>query len=600
MSLSATSPAWTLTGRPQTERSPQRPGPGSYTSSFATLERNPSYSISKAERSTFGKTDRSVGPGDYNQPSSPKGNSAVIGKTPRTTIKPLNSNPGPGNYESPSKLQEGPKYTIIGKAEKKLLETPGPGKYEIKTTVLEKSPSYRFGSDKRVVELDGDQMNPGPGAYGANRDLDKTGFKFGNEKRESMSREKIPGPGAYQIPTGRDRRAYSISGRIEPKSKESSPGPGAYENSSGIEKRCYTVSRSRRFGSMGKDLPGPGSYDVLKDEKSQGSVIGNELRKSFTQTSNEWPGPGQYESPNVFAKTSGFSISRRHENKNLKSQPGPGDYNAVPPLERIPNAVFGNEERKISPPDSIRNSFPGPADYNKTSDPDTPMWCFGTQQRINQNALKIPGPGAYDIPDFSPKVSYSLVPRRLNTKESEAPGPGHYENMPLKDKKFQYSIGKSERPWTVKDSSPGPGKYETNLKSPNHAPGTRSGPRPSIHKIVETPGAGAYEAVKQGNGPAYSIKQKYNIKFSSNPGPGQYNTLKEKSKSPVIGKSERFTLTHQEKLIRSIPAPGVYKSSETNESPRWAFGSSKKNYTKVAEVPGPGQYEIKSFISDSK
>ncbi|CAG9330278.1 unnamed protein product [Blepharisma stoltei] len=399
----AASPAWSLTGRPRTEKSAEIPGPGTYVSSAELKEKAPSYSISKAERISSGKTATIVGPGAYNIPSSPKGRKAVFGSARRITVEITNKNPGPGNYEQKSKIQEGPQYSISGRKVQETKESPGPGNYDAKDTVLEKSPSYKFGTDKRNVEFDKNKPSPGPGTYEFNPEFTKMGYKFGNAKRVVLSRENVPGPGAYELPSDRDRRAYSLTSRSEAKPKNNSPGPGAYESVSGFEKRCYTVSRAKRFMSM-------------------------------TQT-------------------------------------------------------------------------------------------------------ELPGPGAYDA--------------------------------------FLY-------------------------KTYQYTPGTRTGNRPSIHPIIDTPAPWAYNANKQESGPAFSIKQKYKIKSEAYPGPGAYEAKNShKSQNPIIGTTQRFMLSDEEKLRRSLPGPGIYNpATRSAESPRWGFGSSKRSTRKESNLPGPGHYDFKSFIDE--
>jgi len=50
--------------------------------------------------------------------------------------------------------------------------------------------------------------------------------------------------------------------------------------------------------------------------------------------------------------------------------------------------------------------------------------------------------------------------------------------------------------------------------------------------------------------------------------------------------------------MQEMPAPGTYDPKNMYNIPRWKFGAEIRGKIKKNEVPGPGQYDMKSTIAN--
>ena len=244
---------------------------------------------------------------------------------------------------------------------------------------------------------------------------------------------------------------------------------------------------------------------------------------------------------------------------------------------------FG-KSKKLELAKSEKLYTPGPGKYepNKVIR-EMPSWKMGTSKRPELPNINNPGPGAYNIRNKFPEgPSYSIVkPTKLfkdNADKEQIPGPGSYNvtNTRKINLKNSYTFGQ---------------KYKSHEK--DNSP---------------VPGPGSYEAKEFfGNeGKKISMGPKYNSKFDSNPGPGQYDTKNYNSiifkKLPDIklGKANRFLNANNAK---NNPGPGRYNSIDSGissrvKSPSWKMGTSERKPLNVSDSPGPGSYDLRTNLGD--
>ena len=164
------------------------------------------------------------------------------------------------------------------------------------------------------------------------------------------------------------------------------PGPGWYEHRDTKMKIAYTMggkSESKKSTDMmNRTLPGPGQY-TPRDAfyRSTGGKIGSEKRVGPVSRTFLGPGPGQYESKNNLSVNDmpkyGFGTQdkffhNKQKERNLKTSPGPGAYEA--------KLLIGREGQKYSMGDNkptkgmALDTVPGPGTYELAFKPMTPQY----------------------------------------------------------------------------------------------------------------------------------------------------------------------------------------------------------------------------------
>lgn len=115
--------------------------------------------------------------------------------------------PGPGSYEARPQTSA-PAYQMLGRNIKHKIEpVPGPGQYNVaparKSLGSGKITSQQTRATTGTVQKAG---SPGPGSYELQSARQRTGGKFGLERRVNpitQPNSSSPGPGAYQGPQGK-------------------------------------------------------------------------------------------------------------------------------------------------------------------------------------------------------------------------------------------------------------------------------------------------------------------------------------------------------------------------------------------------------------
>ncbi len=331
------------------------PGPGRYNINIQSLGNralSPSYSIRGKPKDL--KPSGVPGPGYYENQKENKIKGVTFGKNvrdfnPCETLSAMSSSkinfyknqtPGPGRYAVNDKVAHtsGPSFSfpIQGKNGYQYKKCkPGPGEYDpIKSPI---STAYSFTKTiKNIIFSSKDANTVGPGRYNT-RTIDTNnskGIKFSHAPRKLHSINNIPGPGEY-----------------EPKVEHVKNNASA-----------FSISKSsKEFNFKGVvDSPGPGRYNINKDEHHKGISFGlkNELK------TDNFPGPGQYEAKLDVTKSTivSHTISKAkreelHKNKD-EYNPGPGRY-IVQDIKKTNSISFGKDKKYK---DQLSET-PGPGAY---------------------------------------------------------------------------------------------------------------------------------------------------------------------------------------------------------------------------------------------
>ena len=176
-----------------------------------------------------------------------------------------------------------------------------------------------------------------------------------------------------------------------------------------------------------------------------------------------------------------------------------------------------------------------------------------------------------------------------------------------------------------------PGKFETVIfaKSPKKAFNTTS-TRFNGFELIENPGPGTYSSLNTtarsysvlgyGNGfLSKTARQTFNAKYLNNgPGPGSYesatnsrilNSSKNSSLKPTEDSIESWQRKENSKKIKArlIPGPGSYnpRNSSIGKENKTYYSSfvskcNREEYLNISKYPGPGVYEIKRTLLESK
>jgi len=87
--------------------------------------------------------------------------------------------------------------------EKIVQNAPGPGKYSPNGLyVLENPPNFGIGKSLKSFESDFERNSktiPGPGSYGKASTLSGPKWGFGSSPRAEEKKDRVPGPGAYNL-----------------------------------------------------------------------------------------------------------------------------------------------------------------------------------------------------------------------------------------------------------------------------------------------------------------------------------------------------------------------------------------------------------------
>lgn len=418
----------------------------------------------------------------------------------------------------------------------------------------------------------------------------------------------------------------------------------------------WTISSTKRRSHTKKPkTPGCGKYEYKSfigegPKYSFASVFSNNFseKKNKKRKKFEVPGPGFYPIKDSDNGPKYSLYSRNHDSKKnllLKNKknsevPGVGKYEIRKDSSfYVPCFKFDKGERSDLNINQDTLKYPGPNRYSldlRFSSTITPSWSFSHEERFpymkknNKNILKIevPGPGAYKIKEFMGKEgpfytfsklkeNHIILDKEELKKLKQFPSVGKYlDNIRYISAYPFYSFSHPKTQKTINDKGqnliPGPGNYDPNKEVLSTMP---KGPlwswssskvnrdeeaikKGSKKKNIIIPGPGHYNNTV-GNipqGPKYTMRQVLKkIKIINFPGPGQYNTINNKSGGPqyTISKEKRGEdLKNVEK--NNYPGPGSYKIKDVDLVKSFTISKCEKVPKKKDSVPGPGAYKIPS------
>ena len=372
-------------------------GPGSYDPRKASAITKPhttgvAWGNSRVQRSTFGSTSDTPGPGAYRAGSSENADPASVAASQR----------GGAAFKSKTPMT----HQLATDVEH---VTPGPGAYASSTFFNPRSipeNMQTFGSTQKRLASDAVTTTqrqkagqPGPGAY----DEKRTDFRGQKPDRSALS-------------------SFNTSEqRFKPMLKGGKPGPGAYDQQdqyslvANLQKKTQGRngvfgSTTRRFHTLKQDpVPGAGAYNPVKpsvkdqgDEPTSSFASGTErLAKTAPATlkgatreavpppwhyappsGNKWdkPGASSRKANSIFGSTAQrFGAGDRPNGRSRINVPGPGSYQPKYPEEgfrkqQTTTECFGSKASRfgVAGGFSANTPIPGPGDYEsgiETTDP---------------------------------------------------------------------------------------------------------------------------------------------------------------------------------------------------------------------------------------
>ena len=463
-------------------------------------------------------TKQGPGPGAYKLDKDNDKPKYSFGKENRDGPVSKYDGPGPGEYPYKTTVGEGPKITMAHKYDsdpisKQQKDMPGPGNYDVRGGPA--GPIYSIGTSQRPGFKGSD--TPGPADYKTdNLNLIRNKnpeWKIGTGNRGDLADgdKDVPGVGTYQLPQKPKGPFISITGKgnMNDIKDNGVPGSNAYlPNNSDLRKApAYSFTKATEpKDDPSKNGPGPGAYNLEKDNDKPKYGFGTSTRDGKTEETS--PGPGNYPIKSTVGEGPKITIAEKHpydpEEKEREGMPGPGTY-TLKDGDKGPKYSVGTSQR----PGFKGTDTPGPADYKvddgtKATKPKGPEWKIGTGNRgdLATGDKDVPGAGEYYKPENPKGPFYSITGKgNMNDiKDNGVPGSNAYDidkATAAKKKNPSWKIGTSGRDDVVKkkikEGVPGPGTYEqedkTKIKHPEYKFGT--GKR-TEDKPNDVPGPGSY------------------------------------------------------------------------------------------------------------
>ncbi|CAK66308.1 unnamed protein product (macronuclear) [Paramecium tetraurelia] len=409
---------------------------------------------------------------------------------------------------------------------------------------------------------------------------------------------------------------YSIgqAKRSDPALKTIAPAPNAYlpKLVSKMQAPQWTIGgAAQRAGRSTSIGPGPGQYGY-ESKIANGpkyTISGKHELKQVSQS----PGPGNYDDESfssVYKKQPMYTLGLKHHTSQKDIMPGPGQYDLNSSYISNNSIKFPTQPRLTSLEGGIS---PGPGCKLEYYFQNTILTRLSSCYKRNLNLLGKqdlqPGPGAYHLKSLLNLSKNFTIKQKLGTKDysSTQPGPGAYDQdiSTIKSNYPSYKIGSELRSSSnlMDKLVPGPGKYyKESLDSLSSL--QKSAPsfkmpqalRKDINDSVTiTPGPGQYSIPQNQNTQMVSMKgSKYNPNISAYiPGPGQYSpddsVCKNKEGSVKIVPEHRT----KQLLTQYLPGPGQYSVKSSLEGPQWGFSKDiRQSIIKKDMIPGPGAYNI--------
>jgi len=310
------------------------------------------------------------------------------------------------------------------------------------------APAYSLSSAKRDMPLPRQAVeNPGPGSYSTPRALDRKAshISLSQSKRFDLKPRPIPGPGEYEVTSDFDKlgvRSFSQKSIGDHTRSRSHSGDQA------IPPKYPTIKNT---------VPGPGYYDSGNVFKTPNLAI-SKARREF-HPKNDLPGPGYYDPPREFGHSQHLSDVRSAD-MTPEKRSGLSKTGAMS-LDNWQRRFGGYKFSQSKRDPGIKNKVPGPGEYDWKDTPKGGLIVSKSPKTTyDKYRASLPGPGYYDADAFErgrlPAYSFN---GRKEPKYNDIPGPGSYD-ADLNPKLGKVLISKAPRMMAPKNTSPGPGSYE--------------------------------------------------------------------------------------------------------------------------------------------
>ena len=266
------------------------PGPGNYDLQNSPGQKNnraPAYSLGSGSRMDLANskvTKWVPGPGNYNQDNDTKKTAPRyrFGSEQRPEIARTGkfATPAPGLYNAKDVTgKDGPSMTMSPLYHDKFKEkrdklVPGPGQYEFSKTAMKTAPNYGFGTSQRGKTTLGSKgittelkYDPEP----SNTKNKSPNYRFGSDRRkmfEDRNAKAVPAPGNYTIRSAafsEGKHRFHMGIKLGDQKKLDVPGSGTYEpNTTFTKKTAANFSMGLKLkndlSQSVKIVPGPGAY----------------------------------------------------------------------------------------------------------------------------------------------------------------------------------------------------------------------------------------------------------------------------------------------------------------------------------------------------
>lgn len=435
-------------------------------------------------------------------------------------------------------------------------------------------------------------------------------------------------------------------------------GPGTYDGSAPTKARLkadgyapfLSMTSRETFLNVSDQTvaaPGPGHYDpaIAQDMIKGGKTLANKSKR-FGDVSTENPGPGTYcvEKYTEFrnSKSAPMVLSNKDKAGALLTNRIKFHRKPEAPSIPMPGQAYGYEEcddgtlKKQDPPD--RDVSIGPAFYKPTVvETKTTKTYKGVHfgnlasKRLDLSKGKLgPGPGEYE-----PYRDSILKPENLNAQMEEQ------TRFEARIPRYHEAVQKEEE----KKAIPGPGKYDvkgvfdpdppkvnTEGIEVEHPPFMSQSKRfTPLKKMTPAPGAyndprNAFESMKRVTGLKRSPFGQTSVRFEpkvhtrKNPGPGAYNIVGmgsesmrkayiESTRKGVFGTTSVRIKPITKKEEQEVPGPAHYQIKEKPFKTKYpnltsTFASVTSRVVEppptVKELPPPGSYEVSQAYENSQ
>ena len=429
------------------------------------------------------------------------------------TVKHKDDVPGPGTYGDLSTIGKVPAITIKGRYSGgakagSTNEDVGPGKYDVRGAFARAGAGFTMGAPTNSSAMRSAETTLGPKYSPKQYEMSKAP----SSPRFTLS-SKPAHWGALTI-TNTPGPIYNITSTFAP-----------------VTKRKVSPLKSDLIETAKKkedaDIPGPGAYTVPRfgDNVPQPRNVPDQHTSAIPKPPQ--PGPGSYDivqhtiakatAPRLHTTKPTFGTRAFPPLPQPCGLPGPAAYNVVPPAgSSSRSARILSRHDEVSELESIYPR-PGPGEYHVPSvfeSAESKRWYIGQKVEPPKTKLVVPGPGAYEPPQFSisSQIANSASGIRFNGKQTFDPQ-SHVSPRAQK---------------TARLSAIGPGSYDPKSTArPAHA-FTMSPrlPLPAANEAAHFPGPGTYnikDPDKAVRGPTF-CKGAFEVPpLALEPGPGHYS-----------------------------------------------------------------------------